>query len=115
VKCLGRSFRAATSPGAFGEWIAFLLRDDFRAFAAENEMLWHRTLLGYLSTRWSDERKLKVLRDSYRFALAHPGPLRQALLQSSEVSFAEIPLGEETGTIRYALTHDGLNRVIVFY
>jgi len=106
VKCLGRSFRAATSPGAFGEWIAFLLRDDFRAFAAENEMLWHRTLLGYLSTRWSDERKLKVLRDSYRFALAHPGPLRQALLQSSEVLFAEIPLGEETGTIRYALTHD---------
>lgn len=106
MKCLGRSFRAAASPRAFGEWIAFLLQPGLRPYTEENEMLWHRTLLGYLSTAWPDERKLKVLRDSYRYALAHPGPLRQALLQPKEITFAEVPLGEDTGTIRLALTHD---------
>lgn len=106
VKCVGRSFRAAASPKPFGAWIAFLLQPELRPFTDENEMLWHRTLLGYLSTAWKDERKLQVLRDSYRFALAHPGPLRQALLQAKEITFAEVPLGEETGTIRFALTHD---------
>lgn len=106
VKCVGRSFRAAASPRAFGEWVAFLLQPELLPYTQENKLLWHRPLLGYLSTSWNDERKLKVLRDSYRFALRHPGPLRQALLQSAEVTFAEVPLGEETGTVRLALTHD---------
>lgn len=106
VKSLGRALRAAASPHAFGAWIGFLLQPELRPFTEQNPMLWHRTLLGYLSTGWSDERKLKVLQDSYRFALSRKGPLRQSLLQPEEISFAEVPLGEETGTIRLALAQD---------
>jgi hypothetical protein len=71
-------------------------------------MLWHRTLLGYMSTRWDGHKKLKVLTDSYRFAQAHPGPLLDALLARKNIGFpfAEVPLGEESGTIRYVLVSD---------
>ena len=106
IKCTGRAFTALTGHKAFSAWIACLLQPEYRPFAEANPMLWHRTLLGYLSTKWNGTRKLKVLQDSYRFALAHPGPVRDALLQENGITFAEVPLGEETGTIRFMLMMD---------
>lgn len=108
TKCVGRAFTALATHRSFSAWVAFLLRPENRPFAEANPMLWHRTLLGYLSTRWDGARKVKVLTDSYRFAQAHPGPLLDCLLGQKNVgfTFAEVPLGEESGTIRFALASD---------
>lgn len=108
TKCVGRAFTAFANHRAFSAWVGFLLRPENRRFAEANPMLWHRTLLGYLSTRWDGDKKLKVLRDTYRFAETHPGPLLDSLLGSKNVgfAFAEVPLGEESGTIRFVLASD---------
>ena len=108
TKCLGRAFTAMVGHRTFAAWVGFLLQPENRPFVEANPLLIHRTLLGYLSTRWNGDRKLHVLQDSYRFALSHPGPLLQALLvpKNGEVTFAEVALGEETGNIRYALAWD---------
>ncbi len=107
-KCLGRAFTAMATHRSFSQWAEFLLRAENRPFAEANPMLWHRTLLGYLSTRWDGAKKVKVLTDSYRFAQAHPGPLLDCLLRQKNVgfTFAEVPLGEEAGTIRFTLASD---------
>jgi uncharacterized protein VirK/YbjX len=108
VKCAGRAVTALANHASFSSWVLFLLQPENRRFAEANPMLWHRTLLGYMSTRWNPEKKLKVLRDSYRFAEAHPGPLLDCLLSQKNIgcTFAEVPLGEEAGTIRLALASD---------
>ncbi len=108
AKCLGRAFTAMATHRSFSPWVEFLLRPENRRFAEANPMLWHRTLLGYLSTRWDGQKTLKVLTDSYRFAQAHPGPLLNSLLGKKDqaFTFAEVPLGEESGTIRFALASD---------
>ena len=108
TKCVGRAFTALANHGTFSAWVDFLLRPENRRFTDANPMLWHRTLLGYMSTRWDGQKKLKVLRDSYRFAEAHPGPLLDSLLGQKNIgyTFAEVPLGEEAGTIRFALASD---------
>jgi len=105
TKCTGRAFTAMVGHQAFAAWVEFLLQPENRPFVDANPLLLHRTLLGYLSTRWNGDRKLRVLQDSYRFAKSHPGPLLQSLLQPNEVTFAEVPLGDETGNIRFALTN----------
>lgn len=108
TKCVGRAFTAMATHQTFSVWTEFLLRPENRRFAEANPMLWHRTLLGYMSTRWDGHKKLKVLTDSYRFAQDHPGPLLDSLLEQKNVgfTFAEVPLGEEAGTIRYVLASD---------
>lgn len=108
TKCVGRAFTAMATHASFSAWVGFLLRPENRRFAEANPMLWHRTLLGYLSTRWDGKKKLKVLSDSYRFAEAHPGPLLASLLEKKPqgITFAEVPLGEESGTIRFSLISD---------
>lgn len=108
TKCVGRAFTAMATHGSFSAWVEFLLRPENRRFTEANPMLWHRTLLGYLSLRWDGQKKLKVLRDSYRFAEAHPGPLLESLLHKHPqgFTFAEVALGEDSGIIRFALISD---------
>ena len=108
AKCVGRAFTAMATHRSFSAWVGFLIRVENRSFVEANPMLWHRTLLGYMSTRWDGHKKLKVLTDCYRFAQAHPGALLDALLAQKNVgfTFAEVPLGDESGTIRYVLVSD---------
>jgi len=108
AKVVGRSCTALATHASYSGWVEFLLRPENRPFAEANPMLWHRTLLGYLSTRWEGAKKVKVLTDSYRFAQTHPGPLRDCLLdrQHRGHTFAEVPLGEDAGTVRLALISD---------
>jgi uncharacterized protein VirK/YbjX len=106
VKCFGRSFGAVWGHREFSAWVRFLLQPEYLPFGLANERLWHRTLRGYVSSAWKGPKILKVLQDSYRFALAHPGPLRDSLLSDQEITFADVPLGEETGSIRFTLGKD---------
>jgi uncharacterized protein VirK/YbjX len=106
VKCFGRSFGAVWGHREFSDWVGFLLQPEYLPFGLANERLWHRTLRGYVSSAWKGPKILKVLQDSYRFALAHPGPLRDSLLSDQEITFADVPLGEETGSIRFTLGKD---------
>jgi uncharacterized protein VirK/YbjX len=108
AKCVGRAFTAMATHRSFSAWVGFLIRAENRPFAEANPMLWHRTLLGYMSTRWDGHKKLKVLTDCYRFAQSHPGPLQDSLLgkKNEAFTFAEVPLGDESGTIRYVLVSD---------
>jgi len=106
TKCLGRSFSAFWGHREFSAWVGFLTQPEYLPFGLANERLWHRTLRGYVSSTWKGPKILKVLQDSYRFALAHPGPLRDCLLGDQEITFADVPMGEETGSIRFTLGKD---------
>jgi hypothetical protein len=107
---MGRAVVAMANHQVFSRWVQFLLLPENLRFAEANTMLWHRTLLGYLSTRWDGHKTLKVLCDSYRFARLHPGPLLDALLIQQEAPLAEAPLGKESGLVRFALTSSGTFR-----
>lgn len=106
MKCGGRALASLAHHREFSEWVGFLLQPDYRPYATANTLIWQRPLRGYLSTRWGGAKKLKVLKDSYRFAQAHPGPLREALLRSDFVVIAEVPLGKELGNLEIALGRD---------
>ena len=108
TKCTGRACVAFATHNFFNAWVRFLLQPAHRPFAEANPLLWHRPLLGYLSLRWNGAKKLKVLQDSYRFAQAHPGPLLDCLLRKNNpaLTLAEIPLGDEAGTMSLSLTSD---------
>ena len=108
AKCVGRAFTALLKHEDFALWVAFLLRPEYRRFTEANPMLWHRMLLGYMSSRWGPQKKFKVLRDSYHFASTHPGPLLDCLLAGKSIgfTFAEVPLARTSGTVRFALSSD---------
>ena len=86
--------------------MAFLLQPTYLPFAQFNDRIWQRPLRGYLSRQWDGPRRLKVLQDSYRFALAHPGPVQQALLQGNFITIASVPLSPEEGVVEFALGND---------
>ena len=106
TKIVGRAFTAMFGHRAFSAWVGFLLRPENAPFAEANPILWHRTLLGYLSTRWDGEKKVRVLMDSYRFARSHPGPLLEALRTKTEQTIAGVALGEGKGRLLISVLSD---------
>jgi hypothetical protein len=92
--------------GAFSAWVDFLVKPENRRFSDANPMLWHRTLLGYVSTRWDGRKTLRVLTDSYRFAQNRPGPMLAALLSRREQPIAAAELGDDKGRILISLVSD---------
>ena len=106
TKCVGRAFTAMATHGAFSAWAVFLLKPENRCFSDANPMLWHRTLLGYMSTRWDGRKMVQVLTDSYHFARKHPGPLLAALQARMEQPIASVELGEDRGRILVSIHSD---------
>ena len=106
TKRVGRAFTAMFQHEAFTTWVSFLLRPENAPFARNNPMLWHRTLLGYVSTRWDGQKTLRVLTDSYRFAQNHPGPMQAALLTRREQPIASAELGEDKGRLLISVVSD---------
>ncbi len=106
IKCVGRAFTAMATHGAFSAWVDFLLKPENRRFSDTNPMLWHRTLLGYMSTRWDGRKTVQVLTGSYRFALNHPGPMLAVLQARTEQPIASVELGEDRGLILVSIHSD---------
>jgi len=106
IKCVGRAFTAMATHGAFSAWVDFLLKPENRRFSDTNPMLWHRTLLGYMSTRWDGRKTVQVLTGSYRFALNHPGPMLAALQARTEQPIASVELEEDRGRILVSIHSD---------
>ena len=106
TKCVGRAFTAMATHGAFSAWAVFLLKPENRCFSDANPMLWHRTLLGYMSTRWDGRKTVQVLTDSYRFALNQPGPMLAVLQARTEQPIASVELGEDRGRILVSIHSD---------
>jgi uncharacterized protein VirK/YbjX len=106
AKSIGRGFGAARISRDYCAWTEYLLRPENREFAEANPQLWLRNVRGYLSVAWSPARRRKVLEDSYRFALTHPGPMLRALYPREETELATIPLGGENGSLRLTLASE---------
>lgn len=106
VKSIGRGVGALRIHRDYCDWVGFLCQPDNRPFADANPQLWLRMLRGYLSVDWSAAKQFKVLRDSYRFARAHPGPLLTTVYPRKEVELALIPLGPEDGHLRITLASE---------
>ena len=105
VKSIGASLSAILQPDTFRSWIEFLQKPENHPFILANPFLRLRTLRGYISTRWGNEKKLKVLMDSFRLADKKRGPIYEALVIKMEdlVTLAEVPLGEDLGNIRFTI------------
>ena len=106
IKRVGRAFTAMFHHKSFSAWVAFILRPENEAFVCNNPMLWHRTLLGYMSTRWDGRKTVQVLTDSYRFALNQPGPMLAVLQARTEQPIASVELGEDRGRILVSIHSD---------
>ncbi len=106
TKRVGRAFTAMFQHEAFTAWVSFLLLPENAPFVRNNPMLWHRPLLGYVSTRWDGRKTLRVLTDSYRFALNHPGPLLAALQARTEQPLCSVELEEDKGRILVSVLSD---------
>jgi hypothetical protein len=106
VKSIGRGFGAIRMSAEYCKWVDFLHRPEIRKFADINPQLWLRNIRGYVSVAWSPARRRKLLEDSYRFALAHPGPMLSTLHPRVEAELAVIPLGGENGDLRLTLASD---------
>ena len=72
-----------------------------------DQSLRFRTLRGYISTRWGNEKKLKVLKDSLRFAHLKKGILLESLIikREKKITIAEVPLGEDLGNIQFKISN----------
>lgn len=105
IKSIGAAISAMLQPDILRSWIIFLQRPENQPFVQANPHLCLRTLRGYISTRWENPKKLKVLIDSFRFAEIKRGPIYQALVINMEdlVTLAEVPLGDDLGTIRFTI------------
>jgi uncharacterized protein VirK/YbjX len=108
VKSIGASLSACISQSAFIDWQNFLQQPENQKFLAANPYLGFRTLRGYGSTKWNNAKKLKVLKDSFRYALIKQGPLLATLVakRGVEITLADVPLGEESGNIRFTVGAD---------
>jgi hypothetical protein len=105
VKSLGASLNAVWQSNDFIQWLQFLEEPQNKPLAEANPHLWSRILRGYVSKKWKSGRKLKVLKDSIRFAHFHKGPLLDSLLNQREqpLVIADVPLGETLGKIQFTL------------
>lgn len=108
IKGIGASLSATFQSGTFISWLNFLEQPENQKFLEANPYLRFRTLRGYLSTHWNNTQRLKVLMDSFRFAHLKNGPLLQALVlnRGAEITLAEIPLGDDSGNIRFSICTD---------
>lgn len=86
---------ACTQPATILRWFDELEREPLRPFAEANPLLPFKPLRAYGSSRWGRARKIKVLRDTYRFLELRGGPLREAVLQPGSLCIlARLPLGD---------------------
>ena len=107
VKSLGASFSAYAQKDVFVDWLSFLHEPENYAILEANPFIRFRTLRGYVSTRWGNEKKLKVLKDSLRFAHLKKGALLESLVirMEEKLSVADVPLGEDLGNIQFKLSN----------
>lgn len=106
VKSLGASLSAFTQKDVLVDWLSFLQEPENQAILEANPFLRFRTLRGYVSTRWVNEKKLKVLKDSLKFAHIKNGTLLESLLilREKKLTVADVPLGEDLGNIQFKLS-----------
>jgi uncharacterized protein VirK/YbjX len=107
VKSLGASLSAFAQKDVFVDWLSFLQKPENQAILEANPFIRFRTLRGYVSTCWGNEKKLKVLKDSLRFAHLKRGPLLESLTipREEKLTISDVPLGENLGNIQFKLSN----------
>ena len=107
VKSVGASFSAFVQKEIFIDWLSFLQEPENQPIQEANSFLRFRTLRGYVSARWGNDQKLKVLKDSLRFAHLKKGLLLESLIIKMEekLIIADVPLGEDLGNIQFKLSN----------
>ena len=102
---IGRSFSALSCHKDFIDWYEFISEPAFEVARNHDRLIWFKGLRGYLSLNWSSARAYKVIKDSYRYALAHPGVMQDALLKAKEVKLLSFPINDEAGHLNLTLSH----------
>jgi len=72
---------AAARPVEALGWFSRMESRDLQPFAEANPLLLFKPLRVYLSSRWGQVRRTKVMRETYSFVLWRGGAIREALLQ----------------------------------
>jgi hypothetical protein len=93
VKSLGSFCSAFIQKETFSDWVNFLEQPENQPFQNANPFLRLRTLRGYMSTQWDNSKKLKVLKDSLRFAHIKKDLLLKSLIidMADSLVIADIP------------------------
>ncbi len=86
---------AAARPDEALAWFALMKTEDLAPFSDANPILSFKPMRVYLSAKWSQVRRTKVMRETYSFVQWRGGAAREALVRPGRgVLLATFPLGE---------------------
>ncbi|HEX9010670.1 MAG TPA: DUF535 family protein [Holophagaceae bacterium] len=87
---------AAARPVEALGWFSRMESRDLQPFAEANPLLRFKPMRVYLSSRWGQSRRTKVMRETYSFVLWRGGAMREALLrqEGEGAVLARFDLGE---------------------
>ena len=87
---------AAARPVEALGWFSRMESRDLRPFSEANPLLRFKPMRVYLSSRWGQGRRTKVMRETYSFVLWRGGAIREALLrqEGEGAVLARFALGE---------------------
>ncbi len=80
-------------PKFASRWFSYLKSDDFAEIVAYRPKIYIKPFRVYMSTRWTQEQRVKVIRNSYRFILSK-GELFKQVLYNKYTELARISLSE---------------------
>ena len=80
-------------PKFASRWFSYLKSDDFAEIVAYRPKIYIKPFRVYMSTRWTKEQRVKVIRNSYRFLL-NKGELFKQVLYNKHTELARISLSE---------------------
>ena len=96
---------AALRESGVREWFASLDSPQLRPFLDVSPRLAFHPLGTYMSVRWSWERRIKVIRDTYAFIQAQGGRLQEAALRREGMVLARFPT-QRMGEVSIRLRRD---------
>ena len=79
-QCLRWSVLAALSPRAALDWFALCAARTLQPFCERQRVLPLKALRPYVSLRWSSQRRMRVILETYEFLHQAPALLREAIL-----------------------------------
>ncbi len=96
IKQLWRSFFAALIyPKIASRWFEILKSPDFILIAKHRPRLYFKPLRVYMSIRWTAERKMKVILDTYRFIMSNGETFKKAITCSTGIEIARWQLNND--------------------
>ena len=87
-------FAAFIDPGFASEWFKILMSSELVLIAAHRKGFYLKPFRVYMSIKWNKKQKVKVIRDTYRFAIDKGDAFMQAIICSSGFEIARFKLSD---------------------